>query len=938
MNIVKNMHCSMLHRYFSFQEKHYFTASVLWGFNLQTGEPVLEQDLWLTIGDMLDKNELFDAGMPKPNAELLVQGSCFAPEGSEVNASRVTVSLGAISKELYVFGERHWIGGGMGVSEPVPFTEMPVSYANAFGCKDHAPNPAGKGVDEVEGGTGPIIPLPNIEYADQLIGSPNDKPRPASLNRIDMMCEQRMLNAGTYDQKYIETRMPGFPDDFNYNYFNDAAKDQQTEGFFKGDEQYEIRNMHPQYAVIKGQIPGIYGRAFVNHQVNGELVFKEIPTQLDTVWLFPDAELGVMIHRGALEVKEDDAADIKQILVANEYTSDTPRSLEHYKNELRLRSDPAESYKYIMYSAPLIPEGMTCGFKVMQEKANFPLELLAKSNAENFTEAKKLEADELVQQQLEKMKETTSEGSPDRQKLDEIIKQLADAKANSPELTPEMQKIKELTDKICPMMKDDSKTPDLAKLNLKAMDELKDYMEKVKADRQAEAENILLEQIEKLKKLQPEGESSPQVKQLEAVLVARELPPILPRIDVEAILQQLKEQNDAMQKELLVMQSMGMPEEQLEKIKQVVNTEETEKRTREGLDKANDAYRMGAHYIEEARSPHEGKEADIKAALLSAFKTGGKTARGDYAFVDLSDQDLTGIDLSGAYLEYANLTNTNLSNANLSKATLTHAIFNGTNVTNANLSDANLGAINFEGAVFRDTDLTGATLGKSYIANTQFERCKMAGKMDTFLETTFKNASFIESDLRKTVFIDADISGSDFSGSNLTESNFVNPIMKSVNFSGANLSGANFVKAQAASSIFEKATMKNVRFVAESSLANTSFQCAEVNEANLRDCDLEEANFTEAYLHKSDFSGANLKKACFEKARAIEAQFSKADLTQANMQRMNMMEGSLHKAVLSGAMLNNANMYSVNFMGCTVGQTDFTGADLVKTIFKDWRP
>lgn len=36
-------------------------------------------------------------------------------------------------------------------------------------------------------------------------------------------------------------RMPGFPDDFNYDYFNDAAKDQQIEGFFKGDEQYEIR-------------------------------------------------------------------------------------------------------------------------------------------------------------------------------------------------------------------------------------------------------------------------------------------------------------------------------------------------------------------------------------------------------------------------------------------------------------------------------------------------------------------------------------------------------------------------------------------------------------------------------------------------------------------------------------------------------------------------
>jgi uncharacterized protein YjbI with pentapeptide repeats len=910
---------------------------VLWGFNLQTGEPVLEQELWQTIGDMLGKSELFDTGMPKANAELLVHGSCFAPEGSEVNASRVKVSLGTISKELYVFGDRHWIGG-MGVSEPVPFTEMPISYANAFGGKDHAPNPPGKGVEAVVGETGSIIPLPNIEYADQLIGSPNDKPRPASLNRIDMMCEQRMLNAGTYDQNYIETRMPGFPDDFNYDYFNDAAKDQQDEGFFKGDEQYEIRNMHPQHSIIKGRIPGVYGRVFVDHQVGGVIEFKEIPTQLDTVWLFPNAELGVMIHRGTLEVKEDDSTDIKKILVTNENTCDTPRAQEHYQNELRLRSDPAESYKYLMYTAPLIPEGMTCGFKVIQEKADFPLELLVKTNMDNFVDAKKLEAEKADQLQFDKIKQMTEEGSPARKKIEEVISRLADAKANPAELTPEMQIIRDLTVKILPMMKDDPKTPDLTRLNFKAIDELKDYMAKLKTDAEAESKSKLLQQIDELKKLSPKGELSPEVKQLESVLITMELPSILPRIDVEAILQQLNEQNKGMQKEMLLMQSMGLPEEQLAKIKQATDIGKMQKQTRESLDKANDAYRMGAHYVEKARSPHEGQEADIRAALLSVFKAGGKTARGDYAFVDLSDQDLTGIDLNGAYLEYADLTNTNLTNANLSKAILTHAIFKGTNLTNTNLTGANLGAIDFDGVLFRDADLTGATLGKSNIVNTQFERCKMADKMDMFLETKFTQSSFTGSDMHKSIFIDADISGCDFSEADLTESNFVNPIMKSVNFSGASLTGVNFVKAQADLSNFDNAIMKNVRFVGESSLVKASFVASEINEANLRDCNLEDANFTEANLYKSDFGGSNLKRACFDKAWATEVQFCKADLTHASMQKMNMMEGSLYKAVLSGATLNNANLYSVNFMGCTVGETDFTGADLEKTIFKDWRP
>jgi uncharacterized protein YjbI with pentapeptide repeats len=930
MNIIKSLHSSLLHKCFSYQEKHYFTVSVLWGFNLTTGEPVLEQEMWESIGEMLGKSELFDTGMPKPNAELLVHGSCFAPEGSEVNASRVKVSLGTISKELYVFGERHWIGG-MGVSEPVPFTEMPVSYANAFGGKDHAPNPPGKGVEAVAGETGPIIPLPNIEYADQLVGSPNDKPRPASLNRIDMMCEQRMLNAGTYDQKYIETRMPGFPDDFNYDYFNDAAKDQQTEGFFKGDEQYEIRNMHPLHSIIKGQIPGVTGRAFVNHQVDGVVEFKEVPTQLDTIWVFPGAELGVMIHRGTLEVGEDDGADIKQLLVANENIKDTPREPMHYQNELVLRTDPTEAFKYLLYTAPLIPEGTKCGFKLMQDKADFPLELLGKENMENFAEAKKLENQAAIYRQL-------VDSGVETKQFDDVIKKIADAKDNPVALTPEMQKIADITEKVLPGMIADPKNLNLTKLNLKAMDELKEHMEKMQVEKKEEAKQQLISQIDQLKKMDTGSASKGQIAQLEKVVVEIDLPPILPRIDVEAIIGQLKGQQAEMDKQLLQMKSMGLPEEQLLKMKASFNAEAIEQQTREGLEKASDGYRLAAHYIPTGRSPHPGREGDIREQLIQAYQSRSKTSKGDYAFVDLSDLDLSGIDLSGSYLEYADLTNTNLTNANLSKAILSHAIVSNTNFTNANLIEANLGSIDFDGAEFINADLTSATLGKSNISKTTFRQCKMAEKMDMFLETKFDHANFIECDLHKNVFIDADISGCDFTDSNLSESSFVNPIMKQAVFTRANLSATNFVTAIADDAKFDHATMKNVRFVGESSLENADFRGADASEANLRDCNLQKAKFAESILLKSDFGGANLKHADFEKANAAGAQFNKADLTFATLQCTNLMEGSMYKAILSSTQFTQANLYGVNFLGCTIGETDFTGAYVEQTIFKDWKP
>jgi len=941
MNIVKSLHSSLLHKCFSFQEKHYFTVSVLWGFNLQTGEPVLEQEIWQTIGDMLGKNELFDTGMPKPNGELLVQGSCFAPEGQLINANRVSVKLGQLSKELMVFGDRHWIKGlgiGWGLSEPVPFSEMPVSYTHAFGGKDYKPNPVGMGIDEIEGETGPVIPVPNIEYADQLIGSPKDRPRAASFNRTDMMCEQRMAYAGTYDQKYIETRMPGFPDDLDYKFFNDAAKDQWSTDYFKGDELYEIRNMHPTQPLIRGQIPGVYGRAFVNQKVNENIEFKEISTKLDTVWLFPTAELGVMIHRGTLEVAEDDASDIKQIIIANENTKDTPRSTEHYKNELTLRTDPEESYKYLLYTSPLIPEGCTCGFKTLQENSGFPLELIAKSNMDNYADNKMQEAEEQSNQQIEAMKKHLQESGLAPQEIDSMIKQMTGASDKPGELSPEAKQITAIMEKILPGMMADPNNIDISKLNLKAMDEFKACMEQIQKDKKDESKAMLLGQIDDLKKQENNAETAQSVSQLENIVKEMDLPPVLPRIDVDSILGQLKTQRDEMEKQLVTMQSMGVPEEELIKIKSSFNFEETEKQTRDNLEKAKDGYRMGAHYIEQGRSPHAGEETNIRDELIKAYKSGGQTANGDYAFVDLSNQDLTGIDLSGAYLEYADLTNTNLSDANLSKAILVNANVTNTKFTNTNLTDANLGSINYDGAVFNNADLTGATLSRSRISNTQFIQCKMAEKMDMFLETTFDTASFIESDLRKNVFIDADITGCSFSGSDLSESNFVNPVMKNVDFTRANLSGCNFVKAEADGSKFDQATMKNVRFVAESSLNNAEFTSADVSESNLRDCNLRNAKFTESYLFKSDFGGSDLNKADFEKARAVQAQFSKADLTHANMQKIDMMEGSLYKAVLSGAMFNNSNLYSVNFLGCTVGQTDFTGAYLEQTIFKDWRP
>jgi hypothetical protein len=139
--------------------------------------------------------------------EVIVLGCAHAPEGETVTSRRVAVSVGSVRNELCVFGDRTWISGGDVISDPVPFASMPLSWARAFGgsCEIemdvgakltvcHPFNPAGRGFDGAREaraqhqalGAPPGFPrfeyrrmLPNVEYPQRLITSPEDAPPPA---------------------------------------------------------------------------------------------------------------------------------------------------------------------------------------------------------------------------------------------------------------------------------------------------------------------------------------------------------------------------------------------------------------------------------------------------------------------------------------------------------------------------------------------------------------------------------------------------------------------------------------------------------------------------------------------------------------------------------------------------------------------------------------
>lgn len=178
-----------------------------------------------------------DVMLPRPGSDVVFVGSVHAPEQKPVPALIAQLVVGGVQKTMQVIGDRVWSGGTP--SHPKPFSEIPLTYENAFGGVHHfAPdkpmaadscvsvpgNPVGKGFAgkrksrELDG-----QPLPNIEDPRQLVRNIGDSPLPVGIGAIAAGWEARRVHAGTYDEAWVECRSPALPIDFNPLFFQTGA-------------------------------------------------------------------------------------------------------------------------------------------------------------------------------------------------------------------------------------------------------------------------------------------------------------------------------------------------------------------------------------------------------------------------------------------------------------------------------------------------------------------------------------------------------------------------------------------------------------------------------------------------------------------------------------------------------------------------------------------
>jgi uncharacterized protein YjbI with pentapeptide repeats len=826
-----------------------------------------------------------DEGLQKHRAEWLAFGSAFAPGGKPRTAMGIGVAIGPQKKRLAVFGHRMWKGSTH--SAPAPFTEIPVDWHHAFGGEGYADNPLGKGFAP---GLDGVHLLPNVEDPRRLASAPSDRLSPAGFGAVAADAPARAAKLGTYDKAWLERDWPGYARDRDETYFNVAPPDQwlPESQWWKGDESVVAEGMHPGSDLLEGRLPGLRARCFINQRLGDAApVFREVPTRLETLVLFPDLERIALVFRGVVESAEDDGDDILHVLAALE-AIDNPKPFEHYRESFARRLDRKRVAARAEDDGDLLPASIDTSARLPGPDAS-DLDELVKTErllTKNFRRRAELE--------LARTRERlVAEGiDPDKHGVPK-------------ELPPAIEDL-------------DEEQAEQARVDArKELDGLR-----------AEVEAKLAGENERLRKVCEENGVDFDAKVAENKK-SEGGPPKSRASDVLARLE------DA----ATLCRNGGVADADnplLEKL----NNEELRASLARMDALALEAYRRYAHVFPAAAALEGDEGRRARQSAIEALAAPARSlARRDLTGVDLSGLDLAGCDLTEALLEKADLRDANLERTNFSRAVLARADLGGARTRGAVLAGANLGEARLDGLDLTEVDLRGAVLVKANFRGTNLSGAKLEGcdlEGANFAEANLEGAkargvAFTGTRLLATRFAGADLAGAMFDGLDLGD----------LDFTGACLDGADLHDCSGDKATFTDASLLNARFThgeQRSSYREADFSSAHLEHANLRELDLRGAKFTSASLGDADLSKSNCTGADFRLVVAPRSLWMRTDLTDADLRSANLREAMMQNAQLAGAKLDGANLFAANLIHVRVdGSTDISGAELGQALYREER-
>jgi hypothetical protein len=236
----------------------------------------------------------------KAGTDVTVLADAHAPGGRAAATVPVSIRVGGIEKDLLVHGDRVYIDGPMGLTTSAsrPFVQRPIRYEFAYGGKDLAdPDPRQRRIyDRNPVGRGFTCrtarlahqPAHCVEFAGG--GDPSAHGQ-AGFGPIDPSWMPRRKYAGTYDERWSQTKSPLLPDDYDARFGSSAPADQRSDQPLAGNERVALVNLTPEGKLVFG-LPQVslaftsrFGRRRVPQPVHLATVIVETEElRLSLVW------------------------------------------------------------------------------------------------------------------------------------------------------------------------------------------------------------------------------------------------------------------------------------------------------------------------------------------------------------------------------------------------------------------------------------------------------------------------------------------------------------------------------------------------------------------------------------------------------------------------------------------------------------------------------
>lgn len=915
---------------------NHFAATGFLAFPFSSPDiPLTEQEMWRSLQPFLPLDAPWDEGIPKERGEVLLKGCCYAPGGSPILHRRISFRVGSIGKSLDVYGDRSWVRsqGILKKGEPKPFRSLPIDFSHAFGGPGYASNPLGIGFGEPADGS--PRPIPNLEDPAQPILLPEDRPGPSGFGPLGMMWSGRAQKIGTYRPDELQApEPPPLPENSDWTYYNQALPDQWLSGMWQGGEEFSLSGFRPGDNPQDGCLPRIRIRTFLTFH-EGHTV--EIEMRPETVWLFPDLSIGVVIHRGSLPVASDDTSEIRTILIGAEDPEDS-RSLEHYLKVQARRESRNKKDLSRFGDAPLLPERLAD-----DPRANLlDLEKQRKIKGEKHQgklpqwASKQLDRtkDQLTKT-IETFLSTLPKPSPDspvdlpsilREQLDTKMQQfegIRQAFENPPPSYDEIQEMK----KAAALKLEESRKKAFESMKESILKMPQGTIEELGVSREALISRYRDQFLGDTKKIQ-----APKKRQ-------RTLDEVL---DPGKILASLESQ-----KENLVAQAAGKPDEEailknliesMDSSHQEISEKVEKMRTTIPPSKVAGLARILHHFAPPEPNPQTSEKA--RRQILEIIGRGGSFMDQDLRGADLSGLDLTGIDFSGADLIGANFSGSNLTQASFAGAWAAHANFSGCRLDKTNFSGASLGCSDFSGSrgtgpSFEGAFLTGAVLNDATLTDGDFSRADLfdtAFRRSVIHRGRFAEAKFLRIPKLPHPHPNGIPSSPDDGGRfpfeevDFTGSHFVKVLFRKVDFVRVDLAKCtfdktNFLECSGPGTRFDGATFKKVAFPKSTRFSHSSFVGADLSKTSLRGVDLEGSDFRGATLMRMDGSGGIFRMANLSGVQAVKALFLKADLKNADARGGNFKEALFLKADLRGVDFSHGSLFKAGFTGAQIDRS-----------------